>query len=448
MNQPFYLIAGLGKTGRSIAGFLQRRGAAFAAFDTRAKPEGLTEFQQDFPEAQVFLEQVPDAILLKLDGVIASPGVPLTNSVLQKAAANQVPIMGDIECLAQELKAPVIAITGTNGKSTVTTLVGEMAKASGHRVAVAGNIGMPVLDLIDEDEAYDLWVLELSSFQLDLIDNLKPLVAALLNISKDHLDRHGDYQDYITAKQRIYHHAKVQVFNREDSLTYPDKKYTTTTSILQSFGLNKADGSNWGLIERNGEIYLAKGEELWLSVNELRLKGRQNWQNALAASLIAEAAGIPKESILSVLRNFSGLPHRCQWLRNLDGIDWINDSKGTNTGAAIAAISGIGASISGKVILIAGGLGKGADFKELGSVVSDYVRTLVLIGQDADLIAEALLGTTEIKRAASLQEAVLTAKASAETGDVVLLSPACASFDMFVDFNHRGESFAQLVASL
>lgn len=449
MNQPFYLIVGLGKTGRSIATFLQRRKWSFAVFDTRPEVEGLLEFQRDFVKTEVFLENIPESVYAKLDGIIASPGVSLNHPVLQKAAACHVPIIGDIECLAREIKAPVVAITGTNGKSTVTTLVGEMAKAAGLNAAIAGNIGTPVLDLLDDGSQYDIWVLELSSFQLDLIHSLKPLVASLLNISKDHLDRHGDFTAYITAKQRVYHHAKIRVYNRDDVQTYPEKQYEESDTLLKSFGQSEAKGSDWGIFEQEGINYLAKGREPWIPVDALRLKGRQNWQNALAACAIAEAAGIGKEPILTVLRNFSGLAHRCQWLRTLDAVDWINDSKGTNTGASIAAISGIGASISGKIVLIAGGLGKGADFTELRPVVSNYVRTLVLIGTDAGLMAEALQGSvTSIIHANSLQEAVLQARECAETGDVVLLSPACASFDMFCDFNHRGESFANLVSSL
>jgi UDP-N-acetylmuramoylalanine--D-glutamate ligase len=446
MKQPFYLIAGLGKTGRSIASFLQRRNCDFAMFDTRSVVDGLSEFQEMFSNKEIFLEHIPDTLYSKLTGIIASPGVSLDHPVLLKAVEYNIPIIGDIECLAREITASVIAITGTNGKSTVTTLVGEMAKAAGFHVAVAGNIGTPVLDLLDDGQQYDLWVLELSSFQLDLLFSLKPKVASILNISKDHLDRHKDYEAYVAAKQRIYDHAQIRVFNRDDMQTYPEKQDDVSEEL--SFGLSAAQNADWGIIDKEGDSYLAKGLDAWISVKDLRLKGKQNWSNALAAAAMADAIGIKRESILTVLRNFAGLPHRCQWLRTLNAIDWINDSKGTNTGAAVAAISGIGGSISGKIILIAGGLGKGADFKELRPVVSDYVRTVVLIGTDAGLMAEALQGTASVVHANSLQEAVLQAQKCAQTGDVVLLSPACASFDMFRDFNHRGESFAELVSSL
>ncbi|MBA2650897.1 MAG: UDP-N-acetylmuramoyl-L-alanine--D-glutamate ligase [Tatlockia sp.] len=442
MSQPLYLVAGLGKTGHSIAGYLHRRNKPFVVYDTRSKVNNLEDFTSKFPGVEVFLGELPSEIYEQLAAIIASPGVALNEPFLQQASRLNIPVYGDIECLARELKEPVIAITGTNGKSTVTTLVGEMAKEAGLSVAVAGNIGSPVLDLLDDDKHYDLWVLELSSFQLELTHSLKPIAATILNISPDHLDRHHSLAAYIGAKQRIYNNAGFILYNREDQQTEP-----ATTLLSTSFGLDNAEGQ-WGILENNGIIYLAEANEPLLPIERLRLKGKHNWQNALAACALAKAAGINRQAMVKVLETFSGLPHRCHWLKNLDGVDWINDSKGTNIGAAISAISGIGGSMQGKIVLIAGGIGKGADFTELRKPVAEYVRSVVLIGEDADKIEDALAEVVPVLRAASLDNAVKLAKAQAKPGDVVLLSPACASFDMFRDFNHRGDSFAHLVGNL
>lgn len=448
MNQSIYLVVGLGKTGRSIAHYLRRRNKPFVVFDTRQEPDGLADFNQEFPEVDVFLGDFPTTVYERLVAIIASPGVSLDEPVLQEAMRRNISIIGDIECLAQEIKAPVIAITGTNGKSTVTTLVGEMAKAAGLSVAVAGNIGLPVLDLLDDDHHYDLWVLELSSFQLELTHSLKPIAATILNISIDHLDRHHNLLAYIQAKQRVYRHAQLCLYNREDEQTRPQLKLLDEQPYVISYGLNKPDEGHWGLLVNEGHYYLAEGETCMLPVDALRIKGRHNWQNALAASALATAAGIKPQVINAVLQSFEGLPHRCQWVRTLDQVDWINDSKGTNVGATLSAISGIGSSVQGKIILIAGGIGKGADFTELRASVEHYVRSVILIGEDADKIQIALSDVTAVLRALTLDDAIQLAQSQARAGDVVLLSPACASFDMFRDFNHRGESFTKGVNQL
>ncbi|STX39624.1 UDP-N-acetylmuramoyl-L-alanine--D-glutamate ligase [Legionella feeleii] len=446
MNQPFYLVAGLGKTGHSIAGYLSRRNKPFVVFDTRQSVEGLAAFNTEFPGVDVFLGDLPITIYQQLAGIITSPGVALDEPFLQEAFRRKIPVFGDIECLAREIDAPVIAITGTNGKSTVTTLVGEMAKAAGLSVAVAGNIGLPVLDLLDNDQHYDLWVLELSSFQLDLTYSLSPIAATILNVSPDHLDRHHSLEAYITAKQRVYHQAQTILSNRDDAQTIP--QVAANRTMATSFGLDQPVAGHWGMIEKNGTHYLSYGNECLLSTEELRIKGKHNWQNALAACGLAAAAGIKPEYMIKVLKTFTGLPHRCQWVRTLDEIDWINDSKGTNIGATISAISGIGGAMQGKIVLIAGGQGKGADFNELRPSVAEHVRSVVLIGEDADKIEQALADITPVLRATSLDEAVTMARSEATSGDVVLLSPACASLDMFRDFNHRGEVFANLVSKL
>lgn len=443
----FYLVAGLGKTGLSIARYLHRKNQSFALFDTRKEAPGIQECRTEFPKSSLYLEQLPEELFNKVTAIITSPGLSLETPFFKKAQEKGIALYGDIECLAREITAPVVAITGTNGKSTVTTLVGEMAESAGLKVAVAGNIGTPVLDMIDK-QTYDLWVLELSSFQLDLTYSLSPTVATILNVTPDHLDRHHTLEAYREAKQRIYHQAQTILYNRDDVATVPLARYDTAQQVI-SFGKEAASSSNdWGLITKEGKICIAKGIHEVLPVDSLLIKGIHNWFNALAACALADAVGIPMDAMISVLQSFSGLNHRCQWVRTIDDVDWINDSKGTNIGATISAINGIGGSMQGKIVLIAGGQGKGADFHELSQPIGDFVRSIVLIGEDADKIEAALADVVPITRTSSLDSAVAIAKSHAKPGDVVLLSPACASLDMFRDYNHRGEVFASAVKGL
>ncbi len=448
MDQSIYLVVGLGKTGQSVARYLQRRNKPFVIFDTREEVKDLAEIKAMFPGVDVFLKDFPTTLYSQLAGVIASPGIPLNEPFLQQAFQLKIPVYGDIECFAQEVEAPVIAITGTNGKSTVTTLVGEMARAAGLTVAVAGNIGSPVLDKLDENICYDLWVLELSSFQLETTYSLKPVAATILNVCPDHLDRHPSFADYTNAKQRIYSGAKQIVINREDKLTVPTQENANFSALI-TYGLDKPRNINhWGIKEDCGSFSLAYGDSPILPVEQLRLKGKHNWQNALAASALATLFGIRRDVIISVLQSFTGLPHRCQWVRTLDGVEWINDSKGTNVGATIAAILGIGNSMQGRIVLIAGGRGKEADFTALQSPVVECVRQVIVFGEAADEIAQAINGFAPVVHANHLDEAIILARKGAQTGDIVLFSPACASFDMFRDFNHRGEVFSNMVNNL
>lgn len=440
------LVIGLGKTGHSIAHYLQRRHIPFAVFDTRKTTELATEFQSEFPNISVFLGDFPEEKLAQITKIIVSPGVPLETPCIMAAKARNIPVVGDIECLAQEIQnIPMIAITGTNGKSTVTTLVGLMTQAHGFKTAVAGNIGTPVLDLLADKHAYNLWVLELSSFQLDLTESLCPSSATILNITPDHLDRHHTIEAYIAAKQRVYRNAQYLIYNRDDVVTQPKAE---SNQIVISFGLDAPAENEWGIVQEGKDFYLAFGSTRLMSTTELRIKGKHNWANALAACALVQHLGVSFAVMRDVLKTFSGLPHRSQWVRTLDAVDWINDSKGTNVGATQSAISGIGGAITGKIVLIAGGQGKGADFNFLRDVVAQHVRGLVLFGQDADLLETALADLAEIKRVTNIEEAVFAARQMAQSGDVVLLSPACASLDMFRDFNHRGEVFASLVEKL
>jgi UDP-N-acetylmuramoylalanine--D-glutamate ligase len=445
-NKPFFMVMGLGKTGLSVARYLRRKKNHFVMADTRPNPEGLDDFEAEFPDVEVFLESFPSSLFDNLLAIICSPGVALDLPFMQTALNKNIPIYGDIECFAREVNGPVIAITGTNGKSTVTTLVGEMAFAAGRSVAVAGNIGKPVLDLLDNGVDYDLWVLELSSFQLDLTHSLAPIAATILNVSSDHLDRHHSLQSYIAAKQRAYHQAQVTIYNRADSQTIPIEGGHQHEMI--SFGLDAPMEGHWGLLRCGEQSYLACGHQKLLSVDDVKIKGRHNWENALAACALAQAAGIDSQYMAAVLKTFPGLPHRAQWVRTINGVDWINDSKGTNIGATCSAISGIGDSMHGKLVLIAGGQGKGADFSELRAPIAAHVRSLVLIGADADKMEHALGSVVDVLRAPSLEEAVRLANLQAVPGDVVMLSPACASLDMFHDFNERGEVFMSAVNAL
>lgn len=443
VKTPFYLVAGLGKTGFSIARYLSRRHISFSVFDTRAVVPEAAKFKEEFPHTEIFSETIPDDLYQRLTALVVSPGVPLSHPVLEEAKRRHLPLMGDVECFAKEVKAPVIAITGTNGKSTVTTLIGEMAAASHFKVGVAGNIGTPVLDMLDDGNTYHLWVLELSSFQLELIDSLRPKVSVLLNITPDHLDRHIDFDNYCEMKHRIYNHADILVFNRDDEKTFPK----TSSAKTIHFGLNESKEGNWGLLTKQEKTWIAYGSEPFIEIDALRLKGTHNWQNVLAAVAAAHAAGFPSEAILSVLQTFSGLPHRCQSVRILDDVEYIDDSKGTNVGATVSAIIGTGKNIDGKIVLLAGGVGKGASFDDLKSTVQ-YLRSVIVFGEDGPKIQETFKGLLKVTRVDSFEEAVLLAKKEALNGDVVLLSPACASFDMFKDYNARGERFVELVEGL
>jgi UDP-N-acetylmuramoylalanine--D-glutamate ligase len=448
MEQLVYLVVGLGKTGCSIARYLKRNNKDFIVYDTRDTVSNLEQFRSDFQGVEVFLGHLPDDIYTKILALIVSPGVDLEISEIQKAVELKIPIFGDIECFAKEVSSPVIAITGTNGKSTVTTLVGKMAEYFDIEVGVAGNIGTPVLDLLKDSQQYGLWVLELSSFQLNLTYSLAPIVSTILNVTNDHLDRHKTLENYTLAKQRVYNNSKYVVYNRDDLATIPNNIAEHEKEFITSYGMDEPNNGDWGLRKFNNSIYLAHGNELIISVDSLKIKGRHNWINALAACSLAYFAGISYAAMKEALEDFKGLAHRTNWIRSLNGVDWINDSKGTNVGATISAISGLSDGLLGKIVLIAGGQGKGADFTELRDVVVKSVKTIILIGEDAPLIEKALADIVMIIRADSIEQAVLKAKECASPNDLVLLSPACASFDMFRDFNHRGEVFTKLVEKL
>jgi len=442
-SDHFRIIVGLGKSGMSLVRFLANRGVSFAVADTRENPPELATLRRDYPQVEVRCGELDVEFLCRADELYVSPGLALATPALQQAAARGVKLSGDIELFARHAKAPIIAITGSNAKSTVTTLVGEMAVAAGKRVAVGGNLGTPALDLLSDD--VELYVMELSSFQLETTDQLGAEVATVLNISEDHMDRYSGLPAYHLAKHRVFRGARQVVVNRQDVLTRP---LIGEGLPCWTFGLNTPDFHGFGLREENGEKYLAFQFELLMPVRELKIRGAHNQSNALAALALGHAVGLPMDAMLSSLRTFGGLEHRCQWVREREGVNYYNDSKATNVGAALAAIEGLGADISGKLVLIAGGDGKGADFSGLAAPIAANCRAVVLLGRDAELIARVLGDSVPLIRAQSLDEAVQRCAETAQPGDAVLLSPACASFDMFKNYEERGQLFAQAVRAL
>lgn len=437
-----HVVVGLGKTGLSCARYLRRGNVPFVAVDTRAEPPGIAEFRREFPDVRLECGELNADTLCNAGTLVMSPGVDLRTPAVRQAISRGVKITGDIDLFAQAIDAPLVAITGSNAKSTVVTLVGEMAKAAGLRTAVAGNIGTPVLDLLN-GEPYEIYVLELSSFQLETTTNLNAAVATVLNMSPDHMDRYDSMQAYHRAKHRIFQGARHVVVNRDDALTRP---LLPATVKVSSFGVGPEDSRDFAVIEHDGAPHLAHERQPLLAVSELKIFGRHNVANALAALALGRAAGLAWEPMLETLRTFPGLPHRCQWVATVNGVRWYNDSKGTNVGASVAAIVGLGS--TGRVVLLAGGVGKGQKFDELAPVMKRYGKLAILFGEDAEAIALVLRDVVPVLHAGSLQDAVALAHAQAGEGELVLLSPACASFDMFDNYEHRGRVFVDAVEAL
>ncbi|WP_137818124.1 UDP-N-acetylmuramoyl-L-alanine--D-glutamate ligase [Pseudomonas sp. 2FG] len=443
-SDHFRIVVGLGKSGMSLVRFLARQGVRFAVADTRENPPELATLRAQFPQVEVRCGELDVDFLCRADELYVSPGLALATPALQQAAVRGVKLLGDIELFARHAKAPIIAITGSNAKSTVTTLVGEMAAAAGKKVAVGGNLGTPALELLQDD--VELYVLELSSFQLETTEQLNAEVATVLNISEDHMDRYSGLPAYHQAKHRIFRGARQVVVNRQDGLSRP---LIGEQVPCWTFGLNKPDFKGFGLIEEGGEKHLAFQFETLMPVRELKVRGAHNQANALAALALGHALGLPFAPMLQALRAFSGLAHRCQWLRERAGVSYYDDSKATNVGAALAAIEGLGADIVGKLVLVAGGDGKGADFSALRAPVGKHCRAVLLLGRDAQLLAAALDGEgVPLIHVKTLEEAVRKAAELTQAGDAVLLSPACASLDMFKNFEERGRLFAQAVEAL
>ncbi len=429
------LVLGLGDTGLSVANWVGSRGGIVRAADTRAAPPRKKDFSGELHAGKFRL-----ALLKDVDLVCISPGLSLQEELIQAAVAKGIPVVGDIELFAWAAREKVLAITGTNGKSTVTALTGHLLRSAGIDAEAAGNISPPALDaLLKRKQPPAVWVLELSSYQLETTWSLAPAAAAMLNLSEDHLDRYAGLAEYAEAKARIFQGEGTQVLNRCDSASMA---LALRGRTQVTFGLDAPDmPEDFGI---DGQ-WLVRGKERILAAGELPLAGAHNASNALAACALAHLAGAPLDSLAKGLRSFRGLPHRMQRVALRGGVEWLDDSKGTNVGATVAALRGL----SKKAVLILGGEGKGQNFAPLAPAIRERAKHVLLIGRDAALIGDAIAASgVPAERAASLEKAVARAAQVAKAGDAVLLSPACASFDMFRDYKHRGEAFAAAVNGL
>jgi len=456
------VIVGLGKTGLSCARYLVQQGEPFVVVDSRANPPGLKQLLSIAPNVECYLGGFEPLVFEQAQKLIVSPGVSVKESAIANARAQGAEVLGDIALFAEHADAPIIAITGSNGKSTVTTLLGAMAEYAGLSVKLGGNLGEPALNLLTRNsmalpgevkssqavDKTEYYILELSSFQLETTDNLNAHAAVVLNVSADHMDRYANIQEYVSAKKNVYLNCQHTVINRDDELVVGmagSNKAATSENVV-SFGFGAPPtAKDFGVESRGDKAWLVKGTQLLMRVDEISLPGRHNQANALAALALGETMGMGIDDMLHVLRHFSGLPHRMQLVATIREIDWYNDSKGTNVGATVSALAGM----SGNKILIAGGDGKGADFNPLReAVIANNVRLVILIGKDAGRIESVLSGVVQIEQVADMSAAVVLADNLAKAKDKVILSPACASFDMFNDYQHRGEVFMESVRSL
>jgi len=438
-NAPGAVIVGLGRTGISCSRYLHARGWRLAVTDTREQPPELAALRALDAAIPVSLGALDTRLLAGAVCVVASPGVSLAEAFFTEARRLGLEIVGDVELFARAAHAPVVGITGTNGKSTVTTLLGRMAARAGLKVQVGGNLGAPALELLDA--ATELYVLELSSYQLETTESLHCRAAAVLNVSPDHLDRYADVAAYAAAKARLFARCDIAVINLDDPLVVAMPHAAARTL---SFSLRAAIGADYAIARSEGAWWLTRRDEPLLPLTAMKIKGLHNAANALAALALGEALGLPQAAMLEELQSFAGLAHRSQWVADLDGVTYVDDSKGTNVGATLAAVAGM----EGPLVMILGGEGKNQDFTPLAAAFRGKVRCAVLIGRDAAALEQVLGGVCPIARATTLPAAVAAAAAAAQPGDTVLLSPACASFDMFRDYAHRGAVFAQAVREL
>lgn len=433
------MILGLGSSGWAAARWLAHRGAVLRVADNAPAPDNLARLREMLPAVEVTLGDWREADFSWADRIIASPGVPLAHPLIQAALGRGIAVWSDVELFAQAMPhhAKVIAITGSNGKSTVTSMVTAMCLAAGKKAVMAGNIGLPVLDALEEYPDTEIFVLELSSFQLEATYTLNAAAAAVLNISEDHLDRYPDLAVYAASKARIFTGDGVQVLNRDDARSMAMAR---NAREVISFGLD-ASAHEFGVCDG----FLCRGMTRLMALDELPVTGLHNAANALAAWALCSVLGLPDSALATALQQFSGLPHRVEWVERIDEVDFYDDSKGTNVGATEAALKGLGR----PVVLIVGGEGKGQDFAPLAAAVTRSARAVVQIGRDGPLIAAALAGTgVPVLRAETMTQAVASAYAQARPGDAVLLSPACASFDMFKNYTHRAAAFVDAVKKL
>ncbi|WP_233981039.1 UDP-N-acetylmuramoyl-L-alanine--D-glutamate ligase [Pectobacterium versatile] len=428
------VIIGLGLTGLSCVDFFLARGVIPRVVDTRISPPGLDKLPE---QVERHLGNLNEDWLMSADLIVASPGVALATPILCDAADAGIEIVGDIELFCREAQAPIVAITGSNGKSTVTTLVGEMARAAGWQVGVGGNIGLPALQLLEQPA--QLYVLELSSFQLETTSSLHAAAATILNVTEDHTNRYPfGLQQYRAAKLRIYEHADLCVVNADDALTMPVRG---ADARCRSFGVDVGD---YHLNRQQGETWLRVDGERVLNTREIKLVGQHNYTNALAALALADAVKIPRSSALTALTSFTGLPHRFQMAFERNGVRWINDSKATNVGSTEAALSGL--AVEGTLHLLLGGDGKSADFSPLVPYLQGEHIHVYCFGQDGQQLAA--LRPEIAEQTETMEQAIRIIAERVKPGDLVLLSPACASLDQFRSFEQRGDEFARLAEEL
>ena len=432
------LVVGLGETGLSCIRHLAGSYREVVAVDSREHPPCRAEVESEFPEVDMHCGGFDAPMFGTAAEIVVSPGVSVREPALRVASARGVPIIGDIELFARAADAPVVAITGSNGKSTVTSLVSGMARSDGVRVGSGGNLGPPALSLLGR--GYELYVLELSSFQLETTSALRPAAATVLNVSADHMDRYESFDAYVAAKSRVLRADTVVVANLDDPVA---ARLGGDRCGGIGFSTTAHPNARWYVEGSGSDAKIMRRGEAVMPVDSIPLPGVHNVANVLAAFALGDAIGLHAGAMSKAVEAYVGLPHRCETVAAGHGVRWINDSKGTNVGATVAAIEGIGA--SGPLVLIAGGLGKGADFSPLLAPARRHVRCAVLIGRDAARLAEVLRGCTEIRHAPDLAAAVDVASEAARAGDSVLFSPACASFDMFTDYEARGEEFRRLV---
>ena len=442
------VIIGLGKTGISVAKYFSAKGLPFEFMDTRLNPPMLKEFKTLFPNTKIEVGKLEERSLLGAKELIVGPGLSIKTPEIQKAKDFGIPVRGDIDIFSKAAKAPIIGVTGSNGKSTVVALLSSILNIAGKNVGLGGNLDgsntKSALDLL-EGEDKDIYLLELSSFQLETTEFLGAEVAVLLNLSEDHMDRYESLGEYHEAKLRVFNGCRHLVINRDDVYSHPKKKFDVP---VWDFGVDYPNSNSLGISERQGKQYITYKLEEIVAVSDLKIFGQHNISNALAAVALALSLGVDINDIASAVINFQGLPHRCQWIRDLSGVGFYNDSKGTNVGATIAAIEGLGHRINGNIVLIAGGIAKGADFRPLAPVINKWAKELVLIGEDAKEMASHFYQDTPTNFAKDMEDAVGIARKKASPGDVVLLSPACASFDMYRNFRHRGQVFIDSVENL
>ena len=433
------VVVGLGDTGLACARHLHAHGVDVALSDSRPSPPREAEARRAFPEAEMRLGGFDREWFEGAVELVLSPGVSPGEPAVAAAARRGVPVLGEVELFARVARAPVVAVTGTNGKSTVCAWVHAMAEAAGRRPALGGNFGPPALSLVEREP--DLHVVELSSFQLETTRSLRPRTAALLNVSPDHLDRHQGFEDYRAAKARVFRGAEAAVVGRDDPwLENLGIHLAREGTRVISFTAERPRKGEYGIVGDGAGTWLARGTERRYPVAHLALPGRHNALNALAAMAIADDLGIDTRAIDGALRAFRGLAHRCEPVASTGGVRWYDDSKGTNVGATVAAVGGFDVPL----VLIAGGDGKGADFEPLGRALREAagrIRKVVLIGRDAPAIRSLVEGHVPVASAGTMAEAVAQAREAARPGDAVLLSPACASWDMYGDYRERGRDF-------